>query len=165
MASKQRIEERPVFEGCRIIFRNFKGEQTQFNRAGDRNFCVVIEDLEAAKRLEADGWNIKYRPPLDEGDEEMAYLPVAVSFANVPPSIVMLSSKGRTRLDESTIDILDYAEIENVDIIVNPYNWSVNGKSGVKAYVKTMYVTIHEDELALKYAHLDTNDPVDDMPF
>lgn len=165
MAQKQRIEERPVFEGCKIIFRNFKGEQTQFNRAGDRNFCVVIEDLEVAKRLADDGWNIKYRPPLDEGDKETAYLPVAVSFSNVPPSIVMLSSKGRTRLDESTIDILDYAEIENVDIIVNPYNWSVNGKSGVKAYVKTMYVTIHEDELALKYAHLDTNDPVDDIPF
>lgn len=162
---KQRIEERPLFENCRIIFRNFAGEQSQYNRAGDRNFCVVIEDEEAAKKLEEDGWNIKHLPPLDEGGDETAYLPVAVSFANRPPTIVMLSSKGRTHLDESTIDILDYAEIDNVDLIVNPYNWSVNGKSGVKAYVKSMYVTIKEDALSLKYAEFDTNDPSDDIPF
>lgn len=162
---RQRIEERPMFENCRIIFRNFKGEQSQYNRAGDRNFCVVIEDAVVADRLAADGWNIKHLPPLDDGEESTSYLPVAVSFTNVPPTIVMLSSKGRTHLDESTIDILDYAEIENVDLIVNPYNWEVNGKSGVKAYVKSMYVTIREDELARKYATFDTNDPSDDMPF
>ena len=162
--AKQRIVERPLFEDCRIIFRNFAGEQSQYNRAGDRNFCVVIEDSEEAKKLADDGWNIKYLPPLDEGGEETAYLPVAVSFSNVPPTVVMLSSRGRTHLDESTIDILDYAEIEKVDLIVNPYNWEVNGKSGVKAYVKSMYVTISEDELARKYAEFDTNDP-SDVPF
>lgn len=162
---KQRIEERPIFENCRIIFRNFAGEQSQYNRAGDRNFCVVIDDEETASRLIKDGWNIKHLPPLDEGGEETAYLPVAVSFQNVPPTIIMLSSRGRTHLDESTIDILDYAEIETVDLIVNPYNWEVNGKSGVKAYVKSMYVTIREDALAKKYATFDTNDPSDDVPF
>ena len=162
---RQRIEERPVFENCRIIFRNFKGEQSQYNRAGDRNFCVVIEDKDTADRLASDGWNIKHLPPLDEGEEETSYLPVAVSFSNVPPTIVMLSSKGRTQLDESTVDILDYAEIDYVDLIVNPYNWEVNGKSGVKAYVKTLYVKIREDELARKYSTFDTNDPSDDMPF
>ncbi|MBR2758623.1 MAG: hypothetical protein IKD52_11255 [Exiguobacterium sp.] len=163
--ARQRIEERPVFENCRIIFRNFKGEQSQYNRAGDRNFCVIIEDKDTADRLASDGWNIKHLPPLDEGEEETSYLPVAVSFSNVPPTIVMLSSKGRTQLDESTVDILDYAEIDYVDLIVNPYNWEVNGKSGVKAYVKTLYVKIREDELARKYATFDTNDPSDDMPF
>lgn len=163
--SKQRIEERPIFENCRIIFRNFAGEQSQYNRAGDRNFCVVIDDEETASKLIKDGWNIKHLPPLDEGGEETAYLPVAVSFQNVPPTIIMLSSRGRTHLDESTIDILDYAEIETVDLIVNPYNWEVNGKSGVKAYVKSMYVTIREDALAKKYATFDTNDPSDDVPF
>lgn len=163
--NKQRIEERPLFENCRIIFRNFAGEQSQYNRAGDRNFCVIIEDSEVAKKMQNDGWNIKYREPLDEGGEETAYLPVAVSYRNVPPTIVMISSRGRTHLDEATIEILDYAEIEKVDLIVNPYNWEVNGKSGVKAYVKSMYVTIHEDALAKKYAVLDTNDPSDALPF
>ena len=161
----QRVEERPLFEDCRIIFRNFAGEQSQYNRAGDRNFCVVIDDAEVADRMAADGWNIKHLPALDEGGDETAYLPVAVSFRNTPPTIIMISSRGRTRLDEATVDILDYAEIETVDLIVNPYNWEVNGKSGVKAYVKSMYVTLREDALAKKYATPDTNDPSDDLPF
>lgn len=164
MAAK-RIEECPLFEDCRIIFRNFKGEQSQYNRAGDRNFCVVIEDEETAKKMADDGWNIKHLPALDEGGEDTAYLPVAVSYKIKPPTIVVISSKGRTRIDEETIEMLDYAEIETADLIVNPYNWEVNGKSGVKAYVKSMYVTLREDALAKKYATPDTNDPSDDIPF
>jgi hypothetical protein len=34
---------------------------------------------------------------------------------------------------------------------VRPYAWDVNGKTGVKAYLKTLFVTIDEDALELKY--------------
>ena len=159
-----RVETQPMFEGCRIIFRNFAGEQSQYNPKGSRNFCVIIDDKEIAEQMKNDGWNIKYLRPRDEGDDETPYLQVSVSYDNIPPTIVMLSSRGRTHLTEDTVDILDYAEIANVDLIVNPYNWEVNGKSGVKAYVKSMYVTIAEDALAQKYAEIDNRDDCD-IPF
>lgn len=164
MAAK-RVEIQPLFENCRIIFRNFSGKQTQYNREGDRNFCVVIDDLDTAKKMLDDGWNIRYLTPSDEGDEEVPIMKVAVSYNNIPPTIVLVSSSGRTVLDESTIHILDTAEIETVDLIVNPYNWEVNGKSGVKAYVKKMYVVLKEDALTKKYANFDISDPSDDVPF
>lgn len=143
-----------VLEGVRIGFRNFEGKAGKFNNAGNRNFCVFIDDLDLAKKLEEDGWNIRYLPPREEGDSPTAYLQVKVRFDPIPPKIILVSSRGKKTLDESNVNILDWAEIKNVDIIIRPYNWHTMGGSGIAAYVQTMYVTIVEDAIEAKYADL-----------
>lgn len=144
-----------TIEGARIGFRNFSGAEGRFNPKGNRNFCVFLDD-DKARILEEDGWNVKYLKPRNDDENPQPYLQVKVYFNNNPEirdnmQIILISHGKKTRLNEETIQILDWAEIENVDLIIRPYDWEVSGKTGRKAYLKSIYVTLKEDELESKY--------------
>lgn len=158
----ERSYEPVIIRDAHIFKTNFAGKEIPpYNPAGRRNFLVSIPDMKVAEDMAKDGWNIKFPKDPDEGKDP--FLSVAVNFSIRPPKIIIESSKGRTIIDEESVDMLDWAEITHVDLSINPRYWDDNGRQKIKAYLRTMRITIFEDEL-----ERDLNEPadeVDDLPF
>jgi len=80
-----------TIEDATILFRNFAGLEGQYNRAGDRNFSVIIPDPEVADKLLLDGWNVRLlKASPDDQDPAKHCLEVAVNFNNIPPKVMMI---------------------------------------------------------------------------
>lgn len=147
--------ETVMLENVTIVKRNFAGKEGQYNSEGERNFLVLL-DPEIADQMSKDGWLVKTFPPGPDSDGfRQPFIQVKVFFGLYPPRINMITSRGRTPVHESEIEILDWVDIKNVDLTLRPNNWSLNGRHGKKAYLKTMYITIEEDPIDQKYKDLE----------
>lgn len=145
-------------DDARIIFRNFEGRGDKFNREGERNFGLLINDEEIADALMDDknelgaSWNVKIKPPKEEGDSPFMYLPVKVKFNGRGPIIWLVSGRKRTRLEEEDVDILDQVDIRSVSMDIRSYDDEINGKAFRAAYLQTMEVVQEIDRFSARWA-------------
>lgn len=152
-------EDDLTIENAELRFRNFSGKEGKFNAKGNRNFCVLLNPNDAGDLIN-EGWNVRFLKPRDPEDEEVPYIQVKVNYDGFSKPIIWLVTEvggkpvKKNKLGEDEIDILDWAEIRHVDMVIRPYNYNVNGKSGIKGYLKSMYVTIAEDRFASKYVNV-----------
>ena len=145
-------------DDARIIYRNFSGAGSKFNREGDRNFAVVIPTEELAERLTELGWNVKVKPPRDDDDTPFMYLPVKVKFNERGPAAYLRSGDNMIKLDEDSVSCLDDVDILSVDMDLRPFDWDVNGKQGRTAYLQSICVTQQIDRFAAKYGRNSSTD-------
>jgi hypothetical protein len=145
-----RNDKNRIIEDVTIAFRNFEGKEDTYNRAGDRNFAILLDE-DLAAEMERDGWNVKHLKAREDDETPQAYIQVAVSYKARPPKIGMVTSKGLTYLGEDEVEMLDWVDIETADVTLNPYEWAVNGKTGVKAYLQSLFIKIEEDYLQQKW--------------
>ena len=138
-------------EDARIIYRNFAGVGSKYNRDGDRNFAVIIPNQEIADELIADGWAVKIKPPRDEDESPFMYLPVKVKFNNRGPAAYVKSGNSVQRLNKETIGMLDEIDIQSVDMDLRAYDWEVNGKTGRSAYLQAINVIQNIDRFGAQY--------------
>ena len=146
-----------MLEGVQITYRNFAGTIGEFNPGGARTFSVELHDLAQAQAIEALGWKVRYPKPREDGGENrfVAHMPVTVKYHPklAPPRIVMLTSRGQTKMAEEDIDVLDFMNIKSCDMFLRPFHWKLkSGGEGVKNMLASLYLTIQEDALELKYA-------------
>lgn len=140
-----------VIENGRLIYRNFRGEQSQFNHEGDRNFCVFIDNPDQANLLSEEGWNVKIRKARDE-DVVSHYIKVNVSYRFRAPRIFLHAGNTVTEITEETVALLDDADILACDLTINPSHWERGDDHGISAYLDSMHVVIQPDYFADKYA-------------
>lgn len=138
-------------DDARIIYRNFAGEGTKYNREGNRNFSVVIEDEETANMLLDAGWNVRVKPAREEGEVPFMHLPVKVKFGSRPPRIFLKTGEKVVELDEDSIDCLDNIDYRRVDLDIRPYDNEVNGKAYRTAYLLSIHVEQEVDRFAARY--------------
>lgn len=139
-------------DDAHIIYRNFEGRGDKFNREGDRNFAVIIPDEDLANELVDMGWNVKIKPPREDGEDPFMFLPVKVKFNGRGPNVYLVTGDRQNRLDEETIGCLDNVDILRVDLDVRPYDWDVNGKTGRTAYLQAIRVVQDVDRFAERFA-------------
>ena len=144
-------------DDARIIFRNFRGEASKYNRAGDRNFALVIPNEDMAKDLADLGWNVKIKPPKEDGDDPFMYLPVKVKFNDRGPQVYLRTGKAKNKLDEDSVAVLDDIDIVSVNLDIRPYDWIIqegtkDEKRGRTAYLQSIEVIQNIDRFAARYA-------------
>ncbi len=143
---------------ARITFKNFKGAGSKYNKEGDRNFALIIPDEEMAEALQNDvnkfgaGWNVKIKPPREDGDQPFIFLPVKVKFNDRGPIVYLQSGRNRVKLKEETIARLDDIDIESIDMDIRPYDDEINGKPFRAAYLQSMCVTQNIDRFSARFA-------------
>jgi hypothetical protein len=134
-------------EDVRVKYCNFKGVGNDYNREGDRNFNVVIRDVDDANALSELGLNVKPDIIDPEDPERNTWkLMVRIKYrtrdgkpVRVKPDIRLLNSKGvLVPFTEETIGELDSIDIENVTLVINLYRYSDNGNAS--AYLSDMVV-------------------------
>ena len=145
-----------IIEGARIKFKNFAGEARQYNPAGQRNFVLCLPD-ELAQQLTAEGWNVKWKPGRHPEDPDEPQLVVKVKYnesgddRSRDPIAYLIQGRRKIALDGRTVATLDRLAPLNIDLVVRPYMWDINGNVGITAYLDEIYYTAVEG-LSSKYA-------------
>jgi hypothetical protein len=173
--SRRAQRETVTFRNAQIIFRNFTGKAGPYNEEGERSFAVLLDE-DLAKQLHDRGMNIKpiKKREGDEDDEQMYYLPVAVSYRIRPPRVYMVTGDGdvmplrKTLLTEDLLSMMDNLELAEAHMVVAISNYDVRGTKGKKAYLQSFFGHVLMDELEQEYAtvedmiHVDTEEHRED---
>lgn len=148
---------------ARILWPNFSGTPDRFNREGDRNFNLVIPNQEICELLQnhknkyGDSWNVKIKPPREEGEVPFMHMPVKVKYKDGRgPNVYLVSGDKQIQLTEDTIGCLDEIDIMSCDMDIRPYDGEMaNGMTFRSAYLSAMRVYQRVDRFASDEGYMD----------
>ena len=148
-------------ENTRFIFEtNFSGDPRRDKFGSDKRYANIIVPEELAEELIDEGFNIKMTKPREGDEEEFVptyYVAIKLAYRNRngepkqwPPKVLLVVEDSVTELDEESVDCIDYAWIDRVNVVLNKYE-SERGKS---LYIKTLEVfqRVEDDPILARHA-------------
>lgn len=153
----------------KILFPNLSGTKGPMNVNGKKSFHVVIKDPEQAQVLANEGWNVKFRPPREEGDIGIYHLEVNVNFDSPSwmrqPIIVAVEGDTgqKNMLTDDTCGMIDHRKILSADVEFRARPWIDGTRRGITAWLTRMIVTLEANDMDRKFAELEY--PAEEAPF
>jgi len=152
-----------TLQGVTPIFKNFEGRKGKYNEEGKKSFAITLSQEDAAM-LSNQGYNVKY--PKDVENPPYLSIAVAKNYYNNPSLFTVdADSNIPTEVAYEDCHKFDSIEFEYADVTIRPYEWTVNGNSGVKAYLDEFYGKLVKKPLASKYSSDNIVVNEDDLPF
>lgn len=167
----ERINNINIEDGI-LAYTNFSGKKSE---SGKRTVTFVIPD-DIAQDLIKDGWNLRLETFEKQPDRSPRYLlNCTIQYRTKDgrpkdPKIYLVRPNGLQHMTEETVDNLDGGvDILSVDAVIRPFYWEVGSRSGISAYINSMYITVKEEPVDAKYRKMlqEMNEDVsiDDLPF
>lgn len=132
-------------------FSHFDGRADTFNDEGDHNFTIILPE-ETAMQLREEGWNVKAREPLEEGDPMEYTLQVKISYKYDAPRIFLIKNDRKVRAEQADLAEIRRDSTEQIDVVITPSRWVNGARSGITAYTKELYAKVRPSRFEEKYA-------------
>lgn len=158
-----------IVENGKFIFdTNFAGDPKKDRFGSDeRKANLVIPDIDLARELIDDGFNIRLTKPRvgeEEGFVPRYFVKVKLNYKSTwPPKVYLVTDEDKSvLLDEESVACLDDIWVDRVNAVLNRYE----GPNGKSLYVKSMeaYQKVDDDPISAKYRRRN-RDEEEEIPF
>lgn len=158
-----------IVENGKFIFdTNFAGNPKKDRFGSDeRKANLVIPDIDLARELIDDGFNVRLTKPRvgeEEGFVPRYFVKVKLNYKSTwPPKVYLVTDEDKSvLLDEESVACLDDIWVDRVNAVLNRYE----GPNGKSLYVKSMevYQKVDDDPISAKYRRRN-RDEEEEIPF
>lgn len=139
---------------------HFSGLRDEFHEDGEYDFTITLPE-DTAIELRDLGWtSVKPNEPREEGDPIEWTMQIKLSDRFDLPAVYFIKGNRRIRMK----NMRELADIrrgtcKKLSVVITPSPWSrPDGKSGVTAYAKEMWVEVNESRFSAAYADLEEID-------
>lgn len=158
-----------IVENGKFIFdTNFAGDPKKDRFGSDeRKANLVIPDIDLARELIDDGFNVRLTKPRvgeEEGFVPRYFVKVKLNYKSTwPPKVYLVTDEDKSvLLDEESVACLDDIWVDRVNAVLNRYE----GPNGKSLYIKSMevYQKVDDDPISAKYRRRN-RDEEEEIPF